>query len=223
MFFTCVSGRYSELVPIYKYCIKRVYPNEEVMVFEVGNPACWRFLIELEAVYVHVTDIDILILPHERTHEDYYREHECMGASYVGGVRKNKNGFWGGHKTRICGGHVGLTPEYYRKTWSEREFYKRDLTIPYREFDEVMLYGILQKSGYPIPDTYCFPDGTQWDKEYRDVHIGDFRGGRFKKWRPNKDAMKELFSEPEFKQLKAKLSTDWQVIFEKMRRYSISP
>jgi hypothetical protein len=223
MFFACASGDYVELKPLYKFCVNRVYPEQEVVVLNIDNPSVKRFLIHptyIPVDYVHVTDIDILILPQEKTHQEYYTSHAHMGACYLGGVKKSKTGIWDGTKRRVAGGEVGFLPEYYQRTSVLRHRFLSEPISPIRENDEIVLCRILKHAGYPIPDVYKFPDGEPWDINYRDLHLGDFRGKQYMKWNPDKNKIRDLVSEPEFISIYKTLSTKWQELIERVVLYS---
>jgi len=218
-FFACADGVYTDLIPIYKYCVKRVYPRAEVRVDKINHPACSRFLFNPKFDYVHITDIDTLVLPHEKSHLEYYSEHVCKGACYLRGF-KGKHGKWTGDKTRICGGQFGAFPEFYEKTKWIRGYFRINHFQNYRQWDEVMLYHILKDGDYPIPEeTYTFPDGENWDKEYRDLHIGDFIKGIHTRWNPDKEKLKTLFEEKEFKKLVYNLTPKWYSVMESIKNY----
>lgn len=222
LFFTCASGVYKELIPIYEYCVHRAYPDAKVKILETDGSARDRFLIDPIDEYVHVTDIDILILPKDIPHEEYYGKQMVNGASYLRGATVANGQTWDGARSRICGGHIGFTPEYYEKTREIREFYsKPENCQDYREFDEVMLYRILDYCKYPIPkDPYTFPSGDSWDKQYRDLHINDFWGVKYLKWAPDKKKVGDLMLEPEFKRLCADLSPRWLNLINLIVKYS---
>jgi len=223
MFFACASGDYKELIPLYKYCVNRVYPKQEVVTFDVENPALKRFLVnptKSSGEYIHVTDVDILILPQEKTHEEYYTGHAHMGACYLGGVKKSKNGIWEGIRRRVAGGEVGFLPEYYQRTKILRQRFLDEPVPPIREIDEIVLCRIMKHAGYPIPDVYTFPDGEPWDTNYRDLHLGDFRGKKYRKWKPDKNKVRDLVNEPEFCSIYKTLSLKWRELIERVVLYS---
>ena len=220
MFYTCADGIHKELAPIYKYCAKRI--GEKAVVDFEKNPSSIRFLKNPIADYVHVTDIDILLLPHERTHRKYYSQYVVNGASYIRGATEAYFRKWEGKDSRICGGQVGFFPEYYARTVEFRDYYLNPRHIEnYREFDEVMLYRILHQSGYPIPDSaYCFPNNEPWDWEYRDLHIGDFRTLKYLKWKPDKKKVRDLMEDETFKSLCQNLSPAWIELIDKIKESS---
>jgi hypothetical protein len=213
IFYTCVDKKYKELIPLYKFCVNRAYPDAEVIVDQVTNyPSCYRFLNEIKGDYVHVTDADILILPHEKSHQEYYSRFEINGASYVRGATIACGKKWEGEVARICGGHIGLFPEFYRRTNKYRAEEINCLDSN-REFDEIMLCRILRNAGYPIPkEPYTFFDGTPWDWEYRDLHLNDFASLKFKKWSPNREKVADLITDPEFRSISSNLSSYWRTM-----------
>ena len=159
LFFTCVNKEYKQLSSIYKYCVKRVYPDANVCVTQINNNAsCSRFLVNPKSRYVHITDADILILPHEKTHEEYYSQFAVNGACYVRGCTEGGGKKWLDDSARIADGHVGFYEEFYTRTKWLRKYYERHIEN-YREFDEVMLARILKLADYPIPEEpYTFHD-----------------------------------------------------------------
>jgi len=223
VFYTCVSKHYRELIPLYKFCVQRVYPEAEVIINkEPFYPACQRFLKHIKGEYVHVTDADILILPHEKTHKEYYSQFEVHGCCYLRGATEAGGETWTGDRARIAGGHVGFMPEYYDRTEIIRNEYRSGAIEDYREFDEVMLARILRESGYPIPDrAYTFPNGAKWDWEYRDLHIHDFATMKFLKWKPDRDKIKALFSDLKFRSLTVDLSPYWRDLIHKIQTYAM--
>ncbi len=224
VFFTCVSREYKSLSLLYEYCIKRVYPKATVIVENIRfNPACHRFLMCPGKDYVHITDADILILPHKLTHEEYYSQFCVDGACYLRGATEASGKEWKEDNERICGGHVGFYPEWYDRTAKYRLDYLTGAIEDYREFDEVMLARIMKKAGYPIPEkAYTFPDGSRWDWEYRDLHLGDFQSTKFMKWKPDKEKLRELFAEPEFKRLAEDVDSFFRTMIKVATEYANS-
>jgi len=221
LFFTCASDEYVELIPLYKFCVNRAYPDAKVIVLETEKPSMDRFLLEQEDDYVHVTDIDMLILPKEISHEEYYKSEMVNGCSYLRGATFTNGQAWEGDFSRICGGQVSFTQEYYDKTKDIRNFFKTQRKT-YREFDEVMLYNILKSCDYPIPENpYTFPSGNSWNKDYRDVHINDFWGIKYLKWEPNREQIGDLVVEKQFQTLCKDLSSRWLPLINKIIAYSV--
>lgn len=222
VFFTCVSKNYRELIPIYTYCVKRVYPEAEVVINkEPFKPSCQRFLKKIDSDYVHVTDADIFILPHEKTHKEYYSQFAVKGASYLRGATEGSGKEWIGDLSRIAGGHVGFFPEYYERTEKLRSEYGQLTIEDYREFDEVMLCRILRRAGYQIPEIpYTFPNGEKWDTRYRDLHLHDFATTKFLKWKPPIEEVKSLVFDPEFRALAVNLSSYWRSLIHKVQEYA---
>ena len=225
IFYTCVSKYYRDLVPIYKFCVNRAYPNAKVIVDkEPHHPACKRFINEIEGDYVHVTDADIFILPHNESHEQYYKRFAFNGACYLRGATKSGDKEWRGDNARIAGGHVGFTPEYYTRTRKVRSKYSSGMMDGYREFDEVMLARILRESGYKIPkDPYTFYNGEKWNIEYRDLHLNDFASMKFLKWRPDREKVKEMIFDPHFRKLVKNIDSYWRTLFHKVEEYITGP
>lgn len=223
IFYTCVSKHYRELIPLYKFCVKRVYPEAEVIIDkEAYHPSCKRFLKEVKGEYVHITDADILILPHDKTHQEYYSQFETHGACYLRGATDAGGKEWHGDMARIAGGHIGVFPEYYTRTADARAEYMGGAIEDYREFDEVMLARILKKSGYVIPEKpYTFPNGRSWDWEYRDLHLHDFASMKFMKWKPDREKVKGLIVDDDFRALTADLSPYWRNLIHTAQEYCL--
>lgn len=222
-FFTCVSKHYRDLIPLYTFCVNRVYPKADVVIFKEPNyPSIQRFMKEVDGDYIHITDADILILPHDKTHQEYYTQYMVNGASYLRGATVSGNKTWTGDKSRICGGHISVTPEYYLRTREIRSKYLSRGFESYREFDEVLLSKILEESGYPIPDEpYTFPDGTPWDWEYRDLHLQDFASNKYLKWLPDKGKIRDLVSDPEFRAITADIDSYWRTLIHNVQEYCL--
>jgi len=154
--------------------------------------------------YVYVTDIDFLAFRHHPSHMAYYarvmRRSGVPYAGFRGPYRKphrpsiSANG-WKGWYTRVAGGTFMLkSPEWFQKTMNMRKHYKRlgkrhkkdgkdrHYFASYREYDEVMLYRIIRGSGMKTPKKKnCFPSGQVYNRNYRDIHLGDFTKSRGKK------------------------------------------
>lgn len=218
LFYTCADRKYFELRHVYEYCARRAYPGAGVRIDMTENPSVDRFLIDPGSDRVHITDIDILILPNEKKLETYYDEHMLNGASYTRGVIYGADKTWERELSRVTGGHFSVTREYYKRTSDSRKEVKTEF---YREFDEVVLNRILASSGYVIPnDSYHFPDGHKWDTTYRELHLGDFRSEKYLKWQPDKKKMAELFKDRHFVTLVRALSKDWKDLFNKALEYT---
>jgi hypothetical protein len=224
VFYTCVSGNYRELAVLYEFCVKRVYPDAKVIISkEPSNPSCKRFLNRVDGDYIHVTDIDILILPHEKTHQEYYSQFRSKGACYLRGATEAAGKEWSGDQARIAGGHVGFFPEYYERTEIARSEYLKGKIEDYREFDEVMLARILRRSGYQIPEiAYTFPNGTKWDWDYRDLHLHDFATQKFLKWKPNREKVADLITDHDFREIVSGLSPYWRNLIHRVQEYALS-
>ncbi len=182
-----------------------------------------RFLAE-QKNDCHVTDIDILILPKKVSHTEYYKQYLHNGASYVRGALYAKDRDWVAEHARIAGGHVYLTKEYYDKTRDLRSGYlNNEFEEKFREFDEVLLQNLLSSYGCIIPKKpYHFPCGTEWDKDYRDLHLGDFRSQAYLKWMPNKMQVLELFNETEFILAAKNAAKPFKELIKSAYKYAIS-
>jgi len=158
-----------------------------------------RFLVSKQSYkgydYVLVKDIDFLIFSHKPTHAEYFIK-KMKGLPYFGvrGPYRHPRRYavnrigWKGNFTRIAGGSFSFNVKaWYKKTEKALNEYRHNLKrglvdkfdnnkpASYREYDEVMLYRIIKKSGLPTPrkkgKTY---HGYHVPKMYRDIHLGDF-------------------------------------------------
>jgi len=85
----------------------------------------------------------------------------------------------------------------------------------------VMLQRILSSNGYPIPkEAYTFISGEPWDKEFRDIHINDFWGIKYKKWAPDKKKVSDLVMEKGFQRICSKLSSRWLNLINQIVKYA---
>jgi len=162
-----------------------------------------RFLIDpshyKDYSYVMVRDIDFIVLPHKTTHLSYCSGRmKRMKASYFGtrgrpssrSCNVSRRG-WTGWFSRITGGLVIFSQEWFNQTKKARARYLELLTSSkhdkydkfiagsYREYDEVMLYRICKLSKLKTPKLrQKDAGGVRLSKSYRDIHLGDFAKSR---------------------------------------------
>jgi len=169
---------------------------------------CLRYLLPketlLEFKYAMFTDVDMVIFRHQPTHAEYYAGvMKATGQPFAGvrgalrrPIRKVTRGYgWDQHYHRIVGGLFAIRPALWlRTTATERRRYVgisrqgnadgRD-GVPwaaYPEYDEVMLARMIKWSGLKLPmRKFRFVDETRFNMEYRDVHLGDFEGERWRR------------------------------------------
>ena len=121
--------------------------------------------------------------------------------------------------TRIAGGRFLVTPKWFHRTKLIRgallDFIQNESVdqtdglqvCSYREYDEVALYRICKSAGFQTPEKkYCFTNGLSVNREYFDIHIGDFKFPWRIKQREcvtirNKVSFRKLMHEPEFKNI----------------------
>jgi len=195
------SDWYVHLAPIFEYTAKqaneeadaRVFYKEEIFPNHEDNAASMlRFCVPNKYFskydYVYFTDIDFIFLPQKpslvRYHKHIIEETGEDNSAYRGRVIKNGKEKWVKDNTRIGAGGFMATPLWLEKTSAAREWYsKKYKSIPYREKDENVLYGIFIKSKHEIPSKeYCFVNNKKFDIQYRDVHLGDFKQSFKHRW-----------------------------------------
>jgi len=168
---------------------------------------CLRFLLPpevlLEFKYAIVSDVDMVIFRHKPTHVEYYgavmaatgQPFAAVRGAKRRPVRKVTRGYgWDQLYHRVVGGLFAFRPKaWLRATAEERKRYAgicqqgkadgRD-GVPwaaYPEYDEVMLARMIRHSGLKLPmRKFRFVDETKFNMEYRDVHLGDFEGDKWK-------------------------------------------
>lgn len=178
---------------------------------------CLRYLVPEDSLtpykYVLFTDVDMVIFRHEPTHVQYYkgvmsRTHQPY-AGLRGALRRPRRNRvtggqgWDGLYHRVVGGLFAVrTKPWLRATRDEYRRYRgiaatgkadgRD-AIPwasYPEYDEVMLARIIRYSGLALPSKkFQFVDESRFDMRYRDIHLGDFEGD---KWRSKRKLYQRL-------------------------------
>ena len=200
-----------------------------------------RFLIDKKEFkgydYIMIRDIDFLMFPHKVSHADYFiRRMKRMRVPYYGirgpyshPRRYNINRIgWRRDFTRIAGGTVVVkNPDWFDKTLRMRGKYRHYLKhnmsdgfdshkpASYREYDEVMLYRIMKKSGLKIPRRKNKDIlGKSAPKRYRDIHLGDFG----KRKHGYKRLVSRLASENAKEFIKLESDPVWKEIKDRMRK-----
>ena len=148
--------------------------------------------------YLYITDIDFLIFRHEPTLGRYFQKRiektKLPYASFRGPYTRPRRpqitpAGWKGKYSRIADGTLMLKiPQWFNKTRGARNVYNRIVkkgrndefdfhpAASYREYNEVMLYRICVMSGIKTPKKKNrFVNGERYDRNYRDIHLGDFK------------------------------------------------
>lgn len=169
---------------------------------------CLRYLAAQEVgnEFKHVlfTDVDMIHFRHEPTHVQYYANMMTRTQQPFAGVRGalrrpyrkkiTRGQGWTGDYHRIVGGLFAVKTKPWLK--ATRDEYRRYTAIArsgkadgrdgipwasYPEYDEVMLSRIIHFSGLTLPTRrFRFSDNVRFDMRYRDVHLGDFEGAKWK-------------------------------------------
>lgn len=176
---------------------------------------------------VYPTDVDFIILPHKRSHIEYYlrimeKTHQPFAAcgGPAKGFRKRPKGVtrWVGHYGRVAAGCSMYNSRFFQVTKNARRYYLKVLksgrhdkfdklpAASYREYDEVMLQRIIRMSGLKVPiHKNLFLTGEKANAEYRDVHLGDFKFPA--RWR-NKAKMRRILTNYSVKAARNLISQD---------------
>ena len=157
-----------------------------------------RFLIDGKHFHAYdnvvFTDVDIVFAQQRESPQHYFEKHMGnYGYAAMGGAKHNPprpqiTENWTGSFTRVIANMFAVERKWFDKTKEVREYYLKRICkgVPdsydnhrpasYREYDEVLLFRILWLSKMKIPlSLYCFQDGKQFDFQYRQIHLGDFR------------------------------------------------
>lgn len=158
LIFTTVNGRYKVYTDLFKFCIKRVYPDYEVIVMQVMDngpkyySACIRFLVDPKwEGDIYITDVDMMICPEKVSIQDFHRnEIRQSGFCYSNSPRwKEPHG-----QNRLTGLHY-VTNEWWNKTELRRSYYINELCEGRlghnKDDDEQMLMRIVKESGLEVP------------------------------------------------------------------------
>jgi len=211
------------------------YPNNPAITNSL------RFLVDEKEFkgydYIMIRDIDFLVFPHKVSHAEYFiRRMKKMRLPYYGvrgpyshpRRRKINRVGWRRDFTRIAGGTVVIkNPDWFDKTSKMRKKYRHYLKsnmsdgldshkpATYREYDEVMLYRIINESGLKTPrrknkDVL----GKRSPKRYRDMHLGDFG----KRKHGNKRLISRLATENAKEFIKLESDPVWKEIKDRMRK-----
>lgn len=181
---SCVDETYAPYVPLFKYCVKKAYPEYDCIVFGMGNiddtvmvdplesndsrfvPASMRFLIGDGLLdryeYCLITDCDILI---RRENPDIIKQHKahmlCNNLKYYDNVD---------HGDHMPGVHF-VTNEWWGKTEKAREKHlealknRNGMTAG---MDEIMLKDIVMDCNMTVNKHIML-----W--QTHGIHLGRFR------------------------------------------------
>lgn len=226
---TMASGWYEKLAPLFEYTAKKYNPDCDVKVFrkddifpDYPNNATptLRFLMPNKYFegydYVYITDVDFVFLKHNplmmNYHLDVMRRTGQPYSAYRGRTHSGKKLVWDGKFTRIAGGHVVVSQEWLKRTEDIRSriLLKIKNGVDMRVRDEIVLYRIFRAAGIPTPrQRRCMFDGAMFNKEYRNLHLGDFRDAFGKKrWTKNKRMKAWYFSDHSVKMYRKLLMDD---------------
>ena len=190
---TVVSGEYLWYIPLFNYCLKKAYPEYDILIYieeyselppeyrENCGTAPWvfksdngyrtatkRFLLmdELkEYEYVLITDIDIMHFAETPKILEY---HLSNMAKYGTECYDNYISADG----QMPGVHF-VTKDWWDKTKDIRKKYLFNLGTCVKDDDEKLLYSIVSKSGLPMPE-------RRGSGGYHGLHLGRFRDKNFK-------------------------------------------
>lgn len=222
----------------------RILENQfESLPDKHGTCGAARLLIPKEYLkpykFAYICDVDFLIFRHSVTHTEYHgrimRRSRVPYSTFRGPYRKPRrrdiygNTGWKGNYTRLACGTLMIKPyEWYTATNQMRKMYKmvasscghddidKHRFASYREYDEVMLYRMVSRSGLHYPERKLhMPDGSPFNMKYRDVHIGDFRS-----YAKAKKRIRKLLSRVNVRALRKLYATDehWCHVEQMCRR-----
>jgi hypothetical protein len=198
---TMASGWYRAFIPLFEYTAKKYNPDCDVKVYtreEVfpsypdSATSALRFLMPDKYYegydYIYITDVDFVFLKHDPDMFQYHINSMIKTglpySAYRGRTHKGKKIVWDGDKTRIAAGVLVVTPQWIKKTSKVREKIRDKIKsgLRIRVQDEILLYRICRDSGIRTPRIRrCLPSGVLFDKNYRNLHLGDFRDAFAKK------------------------------------------
>lgn len=166
---TIVSGLYEWYIPLFVDRITKEYPEYPVKIFNRNKEDLFYWLeyslsgattaalrfVEMEEQlmeydYVLITDIDVMIMREEPTLLER-RLHRMR--KYGLNCYDNHISVINGDNSKMPGMHF-VTKDWWDKTRKARREYAEILKnhIIQKDFDELMLYQIIKKSGLPIQD-----------------------------------------------------------------------
>lgn len=171
-----------------------------------GSYGALRFLIPKHLLrpykYAYIGDVDLLVFRCNPSHVAYHRaimkRAKVPYSSFRGPYNRpwrrsvHKEHGWRNQYTRVVGGLAMLQVEpWIHKTAQARKLYAHIAQVgghdrhdkhrfgSYREYDEVMFGRMLAMSGLSVPQRkWQMPDGSRFDKQYRGIHVGDYRRKR---------------------------------------------
>jgi len=220
---TLASGWYKKLAPLFEYTARKYNPGCDVKVFyredlfpDYPNnaTATLRFLMPNKYFegydYVFITDVDFLFLKHSPSmveyHLDVIKRTGLPYSAYRGRIKKGSRVIWDGKFTRIAGGHVFVSRKWLEQTAPIRAKILSKVRdgVDRRVRDEIVLYRIMRASGINTPALRRhLYDGVMFDKEYRNLHLGDFRDCFAKKrWSKKKRMRAWYFTDNSVKKYK---------------------
>lgn len=194
---TVVDSVYMEYVPLFVYCLNKVYPSYHIILvlrdpcpYDCGGAEtiglfenfprypylsiALRFVVPPEIFrdfdYVYTTDIDMMIMPERMALDDFHlAEMATTGLCYSNSLRNIHH--YAGFES-LTGLHFA-NRKWFTQTMDQRMFYLRNLEAGllglYREYDGVMLYRMALKSGLGLPKKY------KLKKRHHGIHLGNFR------------------------------------------------
>jgi hypothetical protein len=164
---------------------------------------CLRYLVPQELLsgykYAYITDVDFVMLKHVVPLRVYFKgiikRTKLPIATFRSAIKRfwrpeiHGEGGWIGKYKRMVGGTTMIRiADWYKQTADIRKLYllcaktgKSDGVdehhwASYREYDEVMLCRMCARAGIQTSGKRRrFVDGTRYNHEYRDVHLGDFK------------------------------------------------
>jgi hypothetical protein len=212
---TLASGWYKNFAPLFEYTAKKHNPDCDVKVFYRKNmfpdhpdsaTALLRFLIPNKYFegydYVYIADIDFVFLEHEpsmiRYHLNVMRSTGLSYSAYRGKIRHRGKKVWYGRDTRIAAGIVFVSRKWLEDTARIRTKVLEKIKdgMRSREQDEIMLYRIMRCAGIKTPKhRRRLYNGSMFDKNYRNLHLGDFRTEFKKRWKKIRKVRNWSFSD----------------------------
>ncbi len=194
---TVVDKTYMAYAPMFVWCCKQVYPSYDIKLFlrdpcpydltgaeviplfekfprYVYNSIALRFVVPPKYYegydHVYVGDIDIMIMPERIALDEFHRnEMVTTGLSYSNSLRNIHH--YCGYQS-VSGLHFA-SKHWFDQTEEQRAIYyrllERGLIGLYREYDGLMLYRMIEKSGLKLPAK------LKLKKRHHGIHLGNFR------------------------------------------------
>jgi hypothetical protein len=175
LIYSCADGVYTQYVELWKYSIRKSYPEYSFDCYQSDMPMmsnCLRFIIGLDNYfdYFYITDIDCMIMKDPVSILDFHlNEMKETGLCYSNTIRKSEPQ----GNDRLTGLHF-CNKEWYEKTEKARLFYydliKNGKIGAGLYDDEIMLKNIVLESGLKLP-----PKKYPLIKRHHSIHIGTIR------------------------------------------------